>query len=667
MRDVRSNSRGKTVRFQKSFENDFESDSNLAELPFASELEIVDDLDLVKEVEEVNTLSTCFKPMPLTYDYVDYKGKILKVCVDSATQVTVVMKTSLVDVLDIPAVIGKGILLGISDDPRPVDMVEMDLRIHRTVRADQFDLSPTLNVECALIDNKRPRDYDMLMHPLTLQELSSLPMNIVQMGEEIKSCDKEQVECEETCPPVKPILEVLAEEITGGPEIIVEETTEVGTDQLRSEQLSDTSLKEAWDLAKRGKGNYLVKGGLLFHKDKVCDYEVEQLVVPETRRRAIEELAHESSFGAHLAGLKTRQRIALSFYWPTLRKDVGEFCRTCAQCQSKARVMASDRVPIEPIERPDVPFTSIVIDCIGPLVPASSKGHQYALCIVDMCTRWPSVVLLKSMTAKAVCDALLEQWMQTGIPSEIHSDMGTNFCSKLNTEFLSRMGCSPRFNCPGRPQSSGVCERFNQTLKRMIHHAMQEYGRQWYTVVPYLVWALREVPNATTNVSPYMMLYGRPARGPLAVLKDSWIGELEKPPNLGKSPEQYLTELKRKLIESEKFACINTETEQARYIRNYNKNTRSKQFQMGDKVVILIPDSTHKTFAKWQNGTVVRVVTPHTYMVDLENGARHRIHADKMRLFLSRCSSVVVLSDQDEDFGVIHSVPTKYQSTCTSK
>ena len=43
--------------------------------------------------------------------------------------------------------------------------------------------------------------------------------------------------------------------------------------------------------------------------------------------------------------------------------------------------------------------------------------------------------------------------------------------------------------------------------------------------VPFLVWAYREVPNATTGVAPYTMLYGRLPRGPLAILKKSWAGE----------------------------------------------------------------------------------------------------------------------------------------------
>jgi len=56
----------------------------------------------------------------------------------------------------------------------------------------------------------------------------------------------------------------------------------------------------------------------------------------------------------------------------------------------------------------------------------------------------------------------------------------------------------------------------------MLFHVIQQHGRQWHRVIPMAVWALREVPNATAGVSPYMLVYGRLPRGPLAVLKESW-------------------------------------------------------------------------------------------------------------------------------------------------
>ena len=95
--------------------------------------------------------------------------------------------------------------------------------------------------------------------------------------------------------------------------------------------------------------------------------------------------------------------------------------------------------------------------------------------------------MLKSLTAKAVCDCLLDLFANVGVVSVIISDCGTNFTSQLTKELLARLGCSPRFNTPGHPQASGLVERFNQTCKNMLVHVIREHGCQWHKIVPLMV------------------------------------------------------------------------------------------------------------------------------------------------------------------------------------
>ena len=69
-----------------------------------------------------------------------------------------------------------------------------------------------------------------------------------------------------------------------------------------------------------------------------------------------------------------------------------------------------------------------------------------------------------------------------------------------------------------------------------------------------MLWALREVPNATTGTSPYMLVYGRSPRGPLAVLKELWPGESDTDASLAQPVEDYLLDLRSKLSEAAEFA-----------------------------------------------------------------------------------------------------------------
>ncbi|GFW83757.1 retrovirus-related Pol polyprotein from transposon 17.6 [Trichonephila clavipes] len=75
-------------------------------------------------------------------------------------------------------------------------------------------------------------------------------------------------------------------------------------------------------------------------------------------------------------------------------------------------------------------------------------------------------------------------------------------------------GACPRFSTPYHPEGNGLIERWNQTLKNMLHHIIREEGRSWHRHIPFLLWAYREVPNATTGTPPFLLMYGRDPKGP---------------------------------------------------------------------------------------------------------------------------------------------------------
>ena len=128
-------------------------------------------------------------------------------------------------------------------------------------------------------------------------------------------------------------------------------------------------------------------------------------------------------------------------------------------------------------------------------------------------------------------------------------------------------GITPRFNTPGHPELSGIVERWNQTFKKMIHHVTIDNPRQWHKIIPFTAWAIREVPNATTGVAPYMLVYGRLpcARGPLAVLKESWTDDINLPSRLGLHPKKYLQKMKENLEKAVVYANEHSKENQLQY------------------------------------------------------------------------------------------------------
>ncbi|GFX17232.1 retrovirus-related Pol polyprotein from transposon 17.6 [Trichonephila clavipes] len=344
--------------------------------------------------------------------------------------------------------------------------------------------------------------------------------------------------------------------------------------------------------------------------------------------------------------------------------EIAEFVQTCKGCQLRKPEKIGDRAPITPIVRPELPFEIVNIDVIGPIQPPSGRGHKYVLCMMDQHTRWPEAVPLRSLTAKNACDSLLQIFSRTGIPSIIASDQGTNFKSALTQEFTKRIGSSPRFSCPGYPASNGLVERWNKVLKDMIHHVIREDPRSWDRQLPFLLFAYREVPNTTTGVSPFRLLYGREARGPLAILKSSWAGEIHLPTNISQSAADYLQEMKINMEKAAESASLTAAQKQKSYGDYFNKRSSVKNFSIGEQVVLLIPDSSNKIYARWTGpGEIIQHHPPHSYKVKLPDGTVRHVHVNKIRKYHPRALAVGVIFEDDHEFGEIHPTPNLSRST----
>ena len=158
-------------------------------------------------------------------------------------------------------------------------------------------------------------------------------------------------------------------------------------------------------------------------------------------------------------------------------------------------------MPIKPIPRADRVFDHWFIDCAGPFFSGEGQKvkYNYAFIAIDSFSRFPVCYALKSLTAKSVCDSLLELWQFTGCRSYVSSDLGTNFMSQLTREFVKHMGCSSRFNSPWHPSSTGFAKRAVGNVKTVVSKLAMDHPKQWYTYLPMVMWCLRKVPNESTS------------------------------------------------------------------------------------------------------------------------------------------------------------------------
>ena len=181
----------------------------------------------------------------------------------------------------------------------------------------------------------------------------------------------------------------------------------------------------------------------------------------------------------HLGVRKTHDRILNHFWWPTLRKDVAEYCRSCHTCQVVGKPNQKiPTAPLKPIPAFDEPFSRVIVDCVGPL-PKTKAGNQYLLTIMCASTRFPEAIPLRNIKAPTIVKALTKFFTLVGLPKSIQSDQGSNFMSGLFQEVMCELGIEQYASSAYHPESQGALERFHQTLKNMIRTYCLDFEKDW--------------------------------------------------------------------------------------------------------------------------------------------------------------------------------------------
>ena len=198
---------------------------------------------------------------------------------------------------------------------------------------------------------------------------------------------------------------------------------------------------------------------------------VQLMVLPKGFRGKVLEMAHErmNHMGARSVTALLRQRFA----WP---QDVIRYCRSCPTCQQCAKAPAR-KVPMQERAVMSEPFESVAVDIVGPL-PKGKGGCRFLLTAVCMASRWPEAIPLKSITAKAVSEGLVEMFARTGIPLRLISDQGTQFVGAVVKRLCQSLHIDKIQTTPYHPEGNGVVERMHSTLGAMLTKAASQ-GLDW--------------------------------------------------------------------------------------------------------------------------------------------------------------------------------------------
>ncbi|XP_066962336.1 uncharacterized protein [Macrobrachium rosenbergii] len=427
-------------------------------------------------------------------------------------------------------------------------------------------------------------------------------------------------------------------ELNGGEVVSSMEADEWSRESLVREQKDDPEVSRLREIAERGgkEGDlYYLKEDILFRKCSSGEWRrVDQIVVPEKFRSHIMRRGHEDIFAGHVGISKTLERIRRNFYWTKMKKDIARFCKSCHICQLTGKPNEIvPKAPLIPVPSIGEPFQHILIDVVGPL-PRASAGKEFILTILDRVSRYPEAIPLKSIKAPVIVKCLVDFFSRYGLPKTIQSDQGSNFMSKYFKDQMKQLGIKHIVSTTYHPESQGAIERFHQTLKSMIKKYCIDNHSSWVTDLPYLLFAVRSMPNDSLGFSPFELIFGHHVRGPLEVLRDSW--ESEEP---NSNILEWVSNSRSRLFAAWELAKNTIVKSQRKMKEVFDVKTKCRTFKEGDKVLILLPLVENQLQAKFVGPyEIEKKINDSNYVVNTPDRKKKQwvCHINMLKLYCER-------------------------------
>ena len=119
----------------------------------------------------------------------------------------------------------------------------------------------------------------------------------------------------------------------------------------------------------------------------------------------------------------------------------------------------------------------------------------------------------------------------------------------------------------------------------------------------------------------------------MAILRELWSRETPNEQVL--SMYQYVTEFRERLEQTCKLAHENLKKVQIKQKAYYDRRARSRRFDPGDKVLLLLPTDSNELLFRWKGPYEVEVVNRMDYKLDV-NGVFSICHANMLKQYVER-------------------------------
>lgn len=344
---------------------------------------------------------------------------------------------------------------------------------------------------------------------------------------------------------------------------------------------------------------YVGDNGLVYFEDW---NGAARLAVPSSLRLGVIKEIHDTiTEGAHAGYHRTYNRIANTYYWPRMSRDIKKYTSTCDICQkSKPRRHAPVGF-LQPIAIPSRPFEVVTMDFI-PELP-KSQGYDNCFVIVDKLTKYglfiPTTTGISAEdTAKLFFQHVVAHY---GLPRQVISDRDTRWSASFWEQLCKHMDICRALTTSHHPQADGQTEILNQGLEIALRAYVSATRDDWSDHLDALMLSYNSSTHTATGYAPAYLLRGYlPVTGSTLIHQASSIprpsprrtsgggdeGSGTTPPDSSISVHQHADEMAEQFHADRHRAQQALKLGQAHQQKAYNRGRLQREFKEGDLVVI---------------------------------------------------------------------------------
>ena len=353
------------------------------------------------------------------------------------------------------------------------------------------------------------------------------------------------------------------------------------------------------------------------------------LFLPQTMVHSAISEAHGQHLTGHDGTFKTKERLLQCYYWPGMDKDITDHIKACHKCQLRKNAHRPPIALLTPLPQPTELNMRIHADLHGPL-RTSGNMKRYILVITDAFTKYVELVAIDNKEAPTVTEAIFKKWIcRYGVPLEIITDQGKEFCNKLSDELYKLLGTEHHTTSSRHPACNAQVEVCNKTIAKYLSSVVDETTLDWELYLAPLMFSYNTSFHRSILNTPFFLTYGQEPRTPSFPTPDirrKFYGESTS------------AELHQSMLYARDLARQHNEAASEKFKQNHDKKAAPHNYQVNQLVLLDEHSFLHKNTKlapKWSGPhRIIKVKNDTNVELLLKNKKHLIVHVNRLKPYI---------------------------------